>query len=89
MLEDELKKMPFERVQIFQPSILLGDRTENRTGERIGIAVSKFLDKIFGKWTGKYRPVEGEQVAAAMVTAAQFSSKGVSVYNSNKMVEGL
>ena len=88
-MEDELKKMPFESVQIFQPSFLLGNRTEDRKGERIGIVVSKFLDKIFGKWIGKYRPVEGEQVAAAMVTAGQFMGKGVSVYNSNKMVEGL
>lgn len=89
MMEDELKNMPFESVQIFQPSILLGERTEDRTGERIGIVVSKFLDKIFGKWIGKYRPVEGERVAAAMVTAGQFMGKGMSVYNSNKMVEGL
>lgn len=89
IMEDELKKMSFASVHIFQPSILLGERTENRTGERIGIVVSKFLDKILGKWIGKYRPVEGEQVAAAMVTAAQFSNKGVIVYKSNKMVEGL
>lgn len=89
MLEVALKEMPFESLYIFQPSILLGERTEKRVAERIGMAVSKVLDKLLGMWIGKYRPVKAEQVAESMVYAAQFDYKGIHVFTSDKIVEGI
>jgi uncharacterized protein YbjT (DUF2867 family) len=82
-LEDALKQMPFWAVHLFQPSLLLGERNENRFGESVAIVVGKFLDKIVGGLLSKYRPVEGATVARAMVHAAQKLNSGVHVYASH------
>ena len=55
-IEAAMKKLPFWAVHVFQPSILLGDRKENRLGEKIGIALGKGLDWITGgEMLGKCR----------------------------------
>ena len=84
-LEDALKGMGFWAVHIFQPSILLGARNENRFGEKIAQMVGRFLDKIVGGLLAKYRPVEGATVARAMVHAAQILRVGVCVYPSDEL----
>lgn len=88
-LEDALKRLNFEVTHIFQPSILMGERSENRLGERIGIAVSRVLDNVVGDNLGRYRPVSGQQVAQAMVMAAQKTQEGIHVYLSHEMVKGI
>jgi uncharacterized protein YbjT (DUF2867 family) len=84
-LEDALKGMGFKSVHIFQPSILLGERSENRLGEKIGQAVGRFLLKITPNLWGKYEPVRGETVGKAMVGAALLDKKGIHVYASDKI----
>jgi uncharacterized protein YbjT (DUF2867 family) len=54
------------KMLIFRPSLLSGPRVEARTGERIGLAVGALL----GPLLGKYRPIHGDLVAAAMLKAA-------------------
>jgi uncharacterized protein YbjT (DUF2867 family) len=85
MLEDALKALNFNALHIFQPSLLLGERNENRFGESVAIVVGKFLDKIIGGLLSKYRPVEGATVAAAMVKSAQILRGGVFVHASHKL----
>jgi uncharacterized protein YbjT (DUF2867 family) len=84
-LEDSLKGMGFKSVHIFRPSILLGERNENRLGEKIGQAVGRFLLKITPNLWGKYEPVRGETVGKAMVRAALLDKKGIHVYASDKI----
>jgi uncharacterized protein YbjT (DUF2867 family) len=84
-LEDSLKGLGFWSVHIFQPSILLGERNENRFGERIAQILGRGLDKIVGGLLSKYRPVEGEVVARAMVNSAQILTGGVCVYPSHEL----
>ncbi|WP_339923563.1 NAD-dependent epimerase/dehydratase family protein [uncultured Cyclobacterium sp.] len=67
-VEDGLKRMDFNYVGLFQPSILLGERNENRPGEEIGKAVMKFVT-FFGLFS-KYKPIYDHQVAKAMVQKA-------------------
>jgi uncharacterized protein YbjT (DUF2867 family) len=85
MLEDALKALNFNALHIFQPSLLLGERNENRFGESVAKVVGKFLDKIIGGLLSKYRPVEGETVASAMVKSAQILRGGVFVHASHKL----
>jgi uncharacterized protein YbjT (DUF2867 family) len=82
-LEADLKRMNFGNVHIFQPSLLMGERNENRLGENAAKVVGRFLDKMVGGLLSKYRPVEGEVVGAAMVKAAQLLRGGVHVYPSH------
>ena len=64
-LEDEIRKLPFQQIRIFQPSLLLGQRNTSRIGEKFG----EIVLSVFGKIPpfAKYRGIKGEIVAQAMV----------------------
>ena len=69
--EQELINLNFPRLAIIRPSILLGNRKENRIGEKIGIFVMKLLSPLFLGKLKKYKPIKVENVANAMVNIAQ------------------
>jgi uncharacterized protein YbjT (DUF2867 family) len=68
-LEQRIKSLPFERISIFQPSLLLGHRADFRLGEKIGSWVLPVLCII--PWLRRFRPISGEQVAAKMVQVSR------------------
>ena len=72
-VEEDLKAIPFDYVGIFQPSLLLGNRRENRLGEEVGKVVMKAITAI-GLYK-KYKPIYDHQVAKAMI------------YHANKTIE--
>ncbi|HKR66829.1 MAG TPA: NAD(P)H-binding protein [Thermoanaerobaculia bacterium] len=77
-LEDDLRALGYRSLTIAQPSLLLGPRTERRLGEEIA--------KRFGWLTPpKYRPIEGADVARALVDAARRDEPGVRVLESRAM----
>ena len=43
LVEEELKKLNFSNLGILRPSFLMGDRKENRAGEKIGILTFRLL----------------------------------------------
>lgn len=66
-LEDELKKLNFGALNIFQPSLLVGNRKEHRPGESIAIALMPKLDFLLIGGLKKYRSIKVEDVAKAML----------------------
>lgn len=58
-LEQALKKLRFDWLVIFRPSILLGDRKERRVGEQIGRFV---VDKFSFLFSGPFRQYRGTPV---------------------------
>ena len=69
--EQELIKLNFMNLSILRPSILLGNRKENRVGEKIGIFAMKTLSPLFLGNIKKYKPIKVEYVAKAMLQVAQ------------------
>jgi len=67
-VEDALMDIKIESVNIFRPSMLLGERHEFRTGELLGKALVVPLSFLF---PANYRPVHGLTVAKAMIAAAR------------------
>jgi len=65
-LEDAVKALSFDKIRILQPSVLAGDRQEERLGERIGGTVINTLAK-FLPFLRKYRSITGTEVASAMI----------------------
>lgn len=57
---------------LFRPSLLSGPRSEPRLGEQVGLVVGALL----GPLLGRYRPIHGDLVAAAMLAAAQSGMSG-------------
>ena len=67
-LEGAIQKLTFKNMFIFRPSILVGDRTEKRFGESVGIKLAEIFSKI--PLFKKYRPVKAEEVAESMIRSA-------------------
>ena len=68
-LEQKITSLPFKRISIFRPSLLLGPRPEFRFAEKFGSFILPVLGII--PWLRRYRPIKGEQVAAKMIQVSQ------------------
>ena len=67
LVEEEIKSLNFEKIGILRPSFLLGNRKENRVGEKIGIFIFKLLSPLFVGPFKKMKPIHSEIVAKAMI----------------------
>jgi nucleoside-diphosphate-sugar epimerase len=70
-VEEELNKINFSKLAIIRPSILLGNRKVFRLGEVIGIFIMKTLSIFFLGSLKKYKPIQAQKVAEAMVSIVQ------------------
>ncbi|MCH7575870.1 MAG: oxidoreductase [Candidatus Marinimicrobia bacterium] len=84
-LEDAIEDLAIGRKHIFRPNLLLGERAENRRAERIGIALMRILTPALGGPLKRYRPIEAETVARAMVAASLTTGNGTTVHASMDM----
>jgi uncharacterized protein YbjT (DUF2867 family) len=74
-LEAAIAALPFHAAIAFRPSLLAGDRSEHRPGERLALAL---LQPLRGLVPRKYRPVADTAVARAMV---DFAGRGLAGYH--------
>ena len=63
-MENAVMGANIEYTYILRPSFIAGNRQEQRAGEKIGVAVFKFLKLLIPK---KYRAVEAKAIAAKMI----------------------
>jgi uncharacterized protein YbjT (DUF2867 family) len=82
-IEAFLRDSNFESVSVLQPSLLLGNRTEFRLGEKIGAFFMKAFSFIFLGKLKKYKPIESNTVAKALLKVAQRNDKGFKKYESD------
>jgi uncharacterized protein YbjT (DUF2867 family) len=85
--ENALKRFPFESLDIFQPSIINGNRKENRILEKIAQAVMDLLSFLLLGPLKKYRAIGADNIAKAMVNASKQNNKGVNYYRYEEMME--
>ncbi|MCA0901363.1 NAD(P)H-binding protein [Microbulbifer agarilyticus] len=64
-LEQQVLQLPFKRISILQPSLLLGARDHARAGEQFAALLLPTLCKLPG--LRKYRPITGDQVASKLL----------------------
>jgi uncharacterized protein YbjT (DUF2867 family) len=86
-IQDFLKDCNFESVAVLQPSLLLGNRTEFRLGEKVGAFFMKSLSFLFLGNLKKYKPIEGKTVAKALLKIAETNKKGFKIYESDAIQE--
>lgn len=86
-LEEALKLLKYEALIIFRPSILLGDRKEQRTGEAIGQFVAEKLSFLFAGPLKAYKGTPVDILAAQMVKLGTGSTKGVRIVENAEIFE--
>ena len=84
--EEELKKLNFSKLSIMRPSILLGNRKENRVGEKIGIFIMKTLSPLFLGKMKKYKPIKVENVAKTMLHVVRKDYQKT-IFESDEIIE--
>lgn len=77
-LDDAVKELPFEVITVLRPSILDGDRSENRPGEKFGLLMARLFTKIPG--LKKYRPILAKNVAAGMINSLHKCPPGYHIF---------
>jgi uncharacterized protein YbjT (DUF2867 family) len=73
-LDEKVKQLSFNKIRIFRPSLLLGERPEKRFGEKAAENILKIVVPIF-PFLKNQRPIEGEKVARAMIVSANEDDK--------------
>jgi uncharacterized protein YbjT (DUF2867 family) len=81
-VEEEIGKVGFESFHIVRPSLLLGDRPDQRAGEE----AAQFFYKVFGKLIPtKYKAIDSAKVARALAALAAANHPGHWVHESGSL----
>lgn len=83
--EAAIRKLPYRGIQIFRPSLLLGERAEFRLGERIATLGAPVLPFLFVGRLRRYRPIQAATVARAMIGIAREAPRGPNVFEYDAM----
>lgn len=86
-LEDDVRRLPYWGTHIMRPSVLLGQREEQRLGEKLAGRLSKGLQFFSGSIIGDLAPIDGDDVAKSMVQAAQSLKQGTHIHYGSEMIK--
>lgn len=86
-LEAALVDVGFPTLHIARPSLLLGERSESRFGERLGAAVARPLGRLLVGSLRKFAPIAGLDVARALVYLGRDRREGNFVHESDALVQ--
>ena len=70
-VEEEIKKIDFQYINIFRPSLLLGRREENRFLEKIGQNLSSFINLFLIGSLRKYKSIKSSSIAYCLANYQQ------------------
>ena len=86
-VENGLKMLSYSNLNIYRPSFLTGDRTENRPLENVMIPIMKVIDRLLVGKLKKYRSIDAGIVAKAMINQSNKNKKGIFVLESDQIKE--
>ncbi|MBC3786071.1 oxidoreductase [Spirosoma utsteinense] len=81
-VERDLLALNIPTLLIFRPSLLLGNRGENRLGERLAEGAMRLFSPLI---PARYKGIEAFKVANAMLTTAQQGLTGKHAYESDAL----
>ena len=84
-VEADIAKLNFESFHILQPSLIIGERKESRTGEDIAQKLSPVYDAIMFGPLSKYKSIKASQIAKAMVYYSKLETKGIMRHESSEL----
>lgn len=84
-MEEGMKRIGFDSLSILRPSIIMGAREETRLGEGIGKLAMSAISPLLIGGARKFRPIEAETIARAMVKLVIRGAPGTATYESNQI----
>mgnify|MGYP002780623296 CR=1 FL=1 len=85
--EAVVQGLGFRAVVIARPSVLDGDRAEDRPGEAAALVVGRVVAPLLFGPLRKYRPIAAEAVARALVVLAHAEVQGTRIVLSDELAE--
>jgi uncharacterized protein YbjT (DUF2867 family) len=85
-VEVAVAELQIPSINIFRPSLLLGERSKPRLAEKIAAVLMK---PFYFLIPDKQKPIEATCVARAMIQAAKLQKPGVNVYHYTEMMQSL
>lgn len=79
--EDAVSALDFEALHIFRPSVLMGQRGEERPGERFAAGVARGFEFLMRGPLRKYRPMPAGVLSAAMAAAGERGETGKHIHD--------
>ena len=83
--EEALKFLHFDSLNIFRPSLLIGERQETRLAEQAGIILTKIINPLMVGKFKKYRGIKAADVARAMATTLYSENEGINIIQSDEI----
>ena len=84
-LERDIIALNFQHTHIFEPSMIIGNRKENRPIEKIFIKIVTVINPFLVGKLNKYKGIDGKDIAKAMNNASKNQSEKVKIYQWNEM----
>lgn len=84
-MEQKLIDLHMPALHIYRPSFIEAKRNEVRTGERMALIVFKLFSWMMVGKMKRYKPIKAADIARFMLKQSLTQSKGVFVWNSEKM----
>jgi uncharacterized protein YbjT (DUF2867 family) len=79
-LEAVVSGLGFEALHIFRPGVLMGQRNEDRPGERLAAGFSRAFEFLMTGALARYRPMPAAVLAASMAAAGERGEPGMHVH---------
>jgi len=77
-IEKEVESKQLKSSTVYRPSLLLGNRKENRFGEKVAQILIPLISFLF---PDNYKPIKASDVAKAMVTESKKIEPGFKIYH--------
>ena len=85
-IERDIIALNFAHTHIFRPSMIMGQRNDDRPGESLIIAAWRALNPLLLGPAGRYRGITGGEIAQAMIHAARGDAPKLRYYHWKDMV---
>lgn len=85
-VEAAVAKLQIPSINVFRPSLLLGERSKPRLAEKIAAVLMK---PFYFLIPDKQKPIEATCVARAMIQAAKLQKPGVNMYHYTEMMHSM
>jgi uncharacterized protein YbjT (DUF2867 family) len=83
--EEALKNVGLKSLQIYEPSLLIGNRKKARPLERVAAVIMRIINPLLMGGLRKYRAIKAIDVAKAMFKQSLKNKMGVYTYTSDKI----